>query len=269
MRSSYVYLNVYRNGYMYVGSHSWDGPTGELDPNYIGSSSVAKFYKWEPVKIKILEVTSKENALKREQWWINHYLKTFGIAPCCKVLMKYPNWAEKWDDGVMLNCHSNDASVMTNPESQKKRIQTQRANGSLLRITQKASSCRTSESFKKRVKTIGDFTEITAKALAAHTEETYQKMVSNRSKTHYKNVAKSIDYSKVAIKLKQSKKGLINNNYLVKCGDLVGTTISVCRQLGHPEWSIWVNRRWKKGLLEVSRGGYTFSLLEINGVRVG
>lgn len=102
----YVYLIVYTNGYMYVGSHTWKGVG--LDPNYHGSSSIANRYNYTIEKEIILEVVvSKERKIVCEREWIDAFLNCFGIAPIA-LTTSHANgnyWVDRFKSGVMINCH--------------------------------------------------------------------------------------------------------------------------------------------------------------------
>lgn len=114
MKATYIYLNTYSNGYFYVGSHTWDGPEGVLDPNYHGSSGVAKHNNWLPVKEEILEVVPIHRHYAAEREWILRFCIKFGIADCALVLSPDNSWARKFKNhGKMLNLHCNNAEQAT------------------------------------------------------------------------------------------------------------------------------------------------------------
>lgn len=115
MKTTYIYLNTYLNGYLYVGSHTWDGPEGVLDPNYHGSSTVAEVNHWAPVKEEILEVVSEDRKFIAEREWINFYADREGIADAAQKLYR---WSRVWINtkpkhGRLLNCHCNNAEQAT------------------------------------------------------------------------------------------------------------------------------------------------------------
>lgn len=122
----YIYLNTYPNGYLYVGSHSWDGEG--LDPNYHGSSFVAKRFGWIPIKEQILEEVTDLRKLVAERYWIEKYAEEYGIADCALTLFKHARtWISKFKNhGRLLNCHANDASnaceAARSNESRKRQV---------------------------------------------------------------------------------------------------------------------------------------------------
>lgn len=134
---TYIYLNTYTNGYLYVGSHTWDGEG--IDPNYHGSSSVAKKYHWNVLSIEILEVIV-DDARKfiAEKDWIEHYASQYGIADCAMCLSKRNGnaWCLKYSrNGLLLNCHANTLEQAHTSESRKKAIQARINNGTQFRPT--------------------------------------------------------------------------------------------------------------------------------------
>lgn len=88
MRTHYIYLNHYENGYLYVGSHTWNGK-GQ-DPSYEGSSAIAKRYNWHPIKQEVLEYVSLEEKFKAERKWIEKYLTIYGVAKAVERFIKTP-----------------------------------------------------------------------------------------------------------------------------------------------------------------------------------
>lgn len=126
----YIYLNTYDKGYLYVGSHKWDGEG--IDPNYHGSSAVAKRYGWSPTKEEILEVVSPERKLVAEREWIEKYCSEYGIAHIVKEWAKLHNaWVQKYKDGLMLNAHSNSAYQMYANGHSKEAVKKQAASRAL------------------------------------------------------------------------------------------------------------------------------------------
>lgn len=116
MKSTYIYLNIYRikeTEYLYVGSHTWDGPLGVVDPSYSGSSTVAINHKMQPIEIRVLEsfTGGDFNSLKKESMWINKYAAEVGIAQiACYNLgeFKPTEWQLKYKiGGKLLNKHAN------------------------------------------------------------------------------------------------------------------------------------------------------------------
>lgn len=141
MKTTYIYLNEYPNGYLYVGSHTWDGPLGVVDPTYLGTSYVAKRYGWQPCSTTILEETVKFRD-KRERYWIERYAAVYGIADCARLLSpKNELWISKYARyGRLINCHANDASQCHNPESFRKSFETRLKNGDIERSIRAAEA---------------------------------------------------------------------------------------------------------------------------------
>lgn len=113
---TYIYIATYveTEVYLYVGSHTWDGPSGEIDTSYFGSSRVAANYGWLPVDIQILENVALGRKFIAERYWIEKYAEQYGIADCARLLTKNKKWVANYKaHGFMLNCHANDASQAT------------------------------------------------------------------------------------------------------------------------------------------------------------
>lgn len=108
-KTTYVYLNTYKdlqgNIYHYVGSHTWEGPLGYLDPNYHGSSHIAKLYGWKPIEESILEVCTGFNKCQSEKYWIHYYATVLGVSMLAKQFS--PKWAEQFKTGSLLNYSDN------------------------------------------------------------------------------------------------------------------------------------------------------------------
>lgn len=114
MKTTYIYLNHYSNSkgdeFYYVGSHTWDGPEGQLDPAYHGTSYIAKRNKFELFDERYIE-TVKGGAIEREGYWINFYADLLGIADIVFSSSKDNPWIKtKKPHGSLINCHANDAS---------------------------------------------------------------------------------------------------------------------------------------------------------------
>lgn len=153
--TTYVYLNTYASGLMYVGSHTWEGPVGEIDPNYKGSSHVAKIYSIEPVDIKILEVVPDNRKFVAEKEWIVKYCTEYGIADEAKHWSKSKEWLSRFKEhGRMINLHANDVACALEashaPEAVKKSFESRVKNGSFARQCELANS---DESRKKATRT--------------------------------------------------------------------------------------------------------------------
>lgn len=124
---TYIYLNHYSNGCLYVGSHTWKGRVGELDPDYLGSSVLAESFGWRPVHIELLEEVTKDRKFVAEREWILKYCKEFGVHPIVKYL--HPEFGRKFNTGLVLNCHANSAEPALRPESRIKSYETRKARG--------------------------------------------------------------------------------------------------------------------------------------------
>lgn len=106
-KSYYIYLNHYPKGYLYVGSHSWNGPKGQLDSTYEGSSSVAKQYGWVPTHIEIIKVSTKDSVFTDESLLIQEYASKYGIADCA-LRVRSNDFTSKYKaHGCLLNLHAN------------------------------------------------------------------------------------------------------------------------------------------------------------------
>lgn len=175
MKTTYIYLVTYPKGYLYVGSHTWDGPVGELDLNYHGSSSVAKNYNWMPIKEEILEYNVSLK-LRRERFWIEKYCSLYGIADCALIFAKYTKWTSKFrNHGLMLNLHANDAvpalQASLLKESRYKQVNTKKKNKTGI-----FSSVSHSSTNKTRMNNGEDLTK------GLHTSEVAKKAALSRAK---------------------------------------------------------------------------------------
>ena len=266
MKTTYIYLNTYKNGYLYVGAHTWDGPEGVLDPNYHGSSTIAELNKWTPIKEEILEVVSfDKNPISVECYYIVKYLKEFGISELAVKFSHCKEWANSWNRGLMLNCHANDClHLATSKRAQLKRIETQRRTGSLQRNLSRAREAAIDTgAHKRRVATIGDFTVLNKKMLEGHCQETYKKGVAHRGNDHYKNVARSINYKESSRRMSETKRnGFTVERRIVECSGFTGSVTKVCSMLGVKSWAVWVNRKFKSGLTVVERDNLKFTLIK-------
>lgn len=103
--TTYIYLNTYKdiqgNIYHYVGSHTWNGPRHSRDPNYHGSSYIAKLYGWKPIEESIIEVCNNANKHKCEKYWIHHYATVLGVSILAKQFSS--KWSEQFKTGSLLN----------------------------------------------------------------------------------------------------------------------------------------------------------------------
>ncbi len=135
LKTTYVYLNKYLSKkdteYFYVGSHTWVGPIGVVDPTYVGSSRVALRCGWTPYKTTILEVCSEETKKFAEKYWIEHYCNLYGIADVA-IGCARSDWHRKFPaHGKMLNLHSNGTDQMRTKQAMLKNVETRRNNGTL------------------------------------------------------------------------------------------------------------------------------------------
>lgn len=286
----YIYLNEYPNGYLYVGSHSWNGEG--LDPNYQGSSHIAKLYHWKPSKITLLQVY-QDKSLSVEKEWIERYCNEYGVSSLVK---RYANsqWVSKFKEGLMLNCHSNDASHLQTEENYKKSHETAMSNGSFQKFMSKSHS---SESQRKSVQFVRN-KEVQSKRIismkesggydrwykASHTSESARKSVETRklNGTFYSGVEKGLN---VANSNESIRRRVQSHNYsdsikktisnrtgrvtrIISVNNVIGTTVFVCESLGHKNWSTRVNQLFKKGLNNFSLHGYTWTLVEERGKNV-
>ena len=271
---TYIYLNIYSNGYMYVGSHSWSGEG--IDPSYNGSSHVAKCYNWVPSSIKILEILTDERKFVAEREWILFYCNKYGIAPPA-VQRSHNNWYKKFKyPGLMLNLHSNSAEMVQNEivqnkvretrrirgidkkfqkagtiaasskESRLKSVETKRAKGILLKSVQKAiANAHTPEARLKAVETAkknGFQDSVIQSMMEGHTIDSFQKGVETR-RNNGTLVHSSESYRRAASKKLRKYTDSINygRKHLVRCyldNALIseGSLLSVCKSIGHPGW---------------------------------
>ena len=159
---TYIYLNKYPLGYLYVGSHTWKGEG--IDSNYHGSSRIARSLGWLPTEQKILEVVSSKRRFIAEKEWIEKYCQEYGIADC--ALCRYPpnsrvkainEWIKKFKSGgLMLNLHAEPGGWMYaqanhTKESYIKAITTRKERG--FNNVRKAIDARIKESYIKAVTT--------------------------------------------------------------------------------------------------------------------
>lgn len=286
----YIYLNEYPNGYLYVGSHSWNGEG--LDPSYQGSSHIAKLYHWKPSKITILQ-TYTDKSISLEKQWIENYCNKFGVSPLVK---KYANndWVSRFKEGLMLNCHSNDASHLQTEENYKKAHKTAIENGSFDRFVSRshtAESQRKSAQFvrnkevqTRRMRSMKESGGYVRWQKASHTAESARKGVETRklNGTFYSGVTKGLsqantaeniakrvkthNYSESIKKTNLNRTGRVTR--IVSVNGIVGTVTFVCESLGHKNWAIRVNQLFKKGLNNFSLHGYIWSLIEERGKNV-
>lgn len=144
---TYIYLITYTDGSLYVGSHTWNGSEGQLDPNYHGSSGVAEHFKLQIASEEILEVVSEERKLIAEREWIERYATLHGLSDKALSLTYHhkDNWRKKFKSGGrVINLHANDA-VAAREANRRKMLEEgftdkqKRASSQSIRIAQRTS----------------------------------------------------------------------------------------------------------------------------------
>lgn len=230
---TYIYLNIYPNGLMYVGSHKWSG-VGK-DPNYFGSSNVAKKYRWKPSRVFLLEELSPESSrLNREGEWIFAFCKKYGISKATWNLLSSASarsWCSQFSsNGRMLNGHNN--APPHDAVSMSKARETVKALGKQWPFWEG----RTRDSFKKGVQ------KRIASGVQARSWE----------KAHMAATQPIVRSRRVLSLLKKGKGSLIQ---VWKDGDLLFTgTIHSAREKFHISLSWW--RRFQQPRVE--HAGYVF-----------
>lgn len=196
-RVSYIYLNTYcasnGNEYFYVGSHTWKGPKGKLDPSYHGSSKIAALYHWIPVKEEIIEVVNRSEVKTsdRERFWIKEFANKYGIADCAAINSVSADWLLQFPKhGKMLNLHSNSMeqalAVAFTDEVKQKRLQTRIKNGTIgmdaCHTPEAVDKARKSIDYKERAKKVAESKKRngTSAPVNCHTEEANQKRLQTR-----------------------------------------------------------------------------------------
>lgn len=282
MNTTYIYLNKYETGAMYVGSHTWDGPEGAVDEDYHGSSVIACKYGWVPVEVSILEVVSEERKYVAEREWILKYCNEFGVHPIVKKL--HPDFGLQFKTGVLINCHSNSVECALRKAHSKevrvKATETLKRNGKIVKWIKSGQTKESRDKAKKKLlesgrykelSRLGNSTESRAKALETqrktgslqsklekmHSEESYKK---SSSKRNYKEI-----HEKRKRTLLESGKGYVRRNVVVyKDGiEIVrGSVYHCCGVVGNPNWSQSVSFKLRSKD-EVEHHGYTFKLIYI------
>lgn len=196
-RVSYIYLNTYRssngNEYFYVGSHTWNGPLGQLDQSYHGSSKIAALYHWVPVKEEIIEVVNRSEVKTsdRERFWIKEFASRYGIADCAAINSVSADWLLQFPKhGKMLNLHSNSMeqalAVAFTDEVNQKRLQTRIKNGTIgmdaCHTPEAVDKARQSIDYKERAKRVAESKKRngTSVPVNCQTEEAKQKRLQTR-----------------------------------------------------------------------------------------
>lgn len=240
---TYIYLNEYDNGYLYVGSHTWKG--SGIDPSYQGSSKVAEHYGWKPITSKILEVVSSERKFIAESEWIKRYATEFGIADCALIFsnqftMKYKT------HGLLLNLHSN-----TMEQAYPKGLRV-----CMSKEVRKVACPKAYKTQKSRGVGLPHY---------QHSDTDYNKMVSTRSKTSgYSLSSQTVDKIR---KTKKQKSSIPGYGKHLKCkvfkdGAFVtsGLITTVCRELGHKNWQSGISHHIRRGETTILYHGYQFIL---------
>lgn len=237
----YIYLNTYENGYLYVGIHRWSGEG--IDPNYYGSSSIARNFGWKPKKIEILEVLEKREDLVKERFWIEKYAEIYGISDC---VFRRNKWTEKYKrHGLLLNGHSNSAEQMMSVEVQNKAIRTRKNDKVLqdklrkkIKIIQQVGNCFSVEAQIKRIRTVRE------NGTKSYDEGVYEE---RRKTREIRNKEKS--YGKM--KLVRVSKGEFRKE---------GVLHRLCVELGHPTWDTSISKKFRDSNVCEHRG-YKFEWL--------
>ena len=270
-KTTYIYLNEYPNGYLYVGSHSWNGEG--LDPNYQGSSHIAKLYHWKPSKITILQtLDNPKEQLHIEGEVIYEYCSKFGVARIAKVVAnKNGNfWVDKFKDGLMLNCQANNlAHAVHNSHTEeacKKRTETRKENGALQKWVK---STHTKEAILKMLEKRKKDGSLLNFQRAGCTEEATLKSlrtrIDNGSYDKWQEAAHKQDYKNSHLKASMTRKGQRNNRYAVKCGEFEGNLREVLVSVfGHFRYECGIGRKFKNGVSIVEKEGYKFELIYIS-----
>lgn len=169
---TYIYLNRYENGCLYVGSHSWKGVVGELDPNYLGSSTLADSFGWVPVSVELLESVSKDRKFTAEREWMLKYCNEFGVHPTVKYL--HPEFGSKFGIGLLLNCHSNSVEPALSSTARTKSYKTRKERGLIDKWVKSGSTKEVRDKIFKIQLESGSFHRFLK---AAHSEESVKKRV--------------------------------------------------------------------------------------------
>lgn len=236
MRTHYIYLNIYHNGYLYIGSHTWEG-SGQ-DPSYEGSSAIAKRYNWHPIKQVVLEYVSPERKFVAEREWIQKYLEVYGLSRAVGGLIKTPLRDRYKGNGLMLNAHTNSAecAILNHARS----VETQIRSGA----------------FKKFMQ---------AGHIHNSSKENIQRLVDGTTPEVRRRQAESRNYHEIAKKLSISKKGKHATQRRVKVTfdgkEIEGSVRQVCLKLGNPNWGVRVSKLFSQGATEVECHGHKITLV--------
>lgn len=282
MNTTYIYLNKYETGAMYVGSHTWDGPEGAVDEDYHGSSVIACKYGWVPVEVSILEVVSEERKYVAEREWILKYCNEFGVHPIVKKL--HPDFGLQFKTGVLINCHSNSVEcALRKAHSKEVRIkatETLKRNGKIVKWIEAGQTKESRDKAKQKLLESGKYKELSrlgnstlsrAKALETqrrtgslqrkldkmHSEESYKK---SSSKHNYKEI-----HEKRKETLLKSGNGYVRKDVVVyKDGIEVvrGSVHYCCSVLGKSSWGQSVRLKLRSSD-EVEHRGFVFKLIYI------
>lgn len=286
----YIYLNEYPNGYLYVGSHSWNGEG--LDPNYRGSSHIAKLYHWEPSKITILQVY-RDKSLPLEREWIERYCVKYGVSHLVKRFAS-SQWVSRFKEGLMINCHSNDASHLQTEENYKKAHEAAVETGAFATFLSKshtsesqrksAQFVRSKEVQTKRINSMKKSGGFARWQKATHTPESARKGVETKKLkgSFYPILEKALKQANTPESIRKRveshnykdsiKKTILNRtgrvSRIISVNGIVGNATFVCDLLGHKNWAIRVSQLFKSGLRSFDLHGYTWTLIEERGKNV-
>lgn len=267
MKTSYIYLNTYSNGYLYIGSHTWTGPPGILDPSYHGSSHIASHFHWMPSKIEVLEQCLDERKFVAEKEWIITYASKYGVAPLVfnftknKFVQQYSN-----PRGLLINCHSNSAEQICTKESRRKNYLTHVESGAQeYAVRQAIKASHSKESCNKRTEAQRASGVLDRKLqnlnIKAHTKESLAKVVSKRKElnSYVSGKQKELETRRILnIKPVHRKVQVFDsaNNLL-----FTGSVKKCCRLAGNINWSSQVSKKFSQGKLQVIHHGFLFKLI--------
>lgn len=210
---SYVYLNRYADGSLYVGKHHYSGKG--LDPEYHGSSHLVKEGKFTSPLVEETILYEGPDYSKKEVEFIQKYCSEYGVHPLVLTHLAKFGATSKYKLGIVLNIHAMDGFV--DPSVGGKASW---ESGAAARNLAKAN---TAESHRKAVATRLAKDGYKKQTMEwTHTPEAIAKRV---SRTDYKSMTRKRDYTKS-----------VARNTLIDCyyqGKLVctGNTVELPRKL--------------------------------------
>lgn len=252
----------------YIGKHQ-----AELPNNYLGSCSYPQYKNWvgshpDWVSKEILgcyetaedQSQAETKFILEELYAKGSFYNLVGKNKC--ISQAAVRWLSKFKQGTCLNAHASDGNV------------------GCLAASLKLKACGLSKKQQQRNKEFnlkGHSQEARKKAVA-HTDykkinssENVRKRLKSRTVFNFKHLhtnecrikaAKSRNY--MEIQEKRANSGFttskMNRKIEVNGQVYLGVT-SACRSLGHPEWNVSVNAKFKKGLNPVNHHGFKFILL--------